>query len=467
MSAVTRGARSAFRNPIRSLAVVLLLGVSVAMALSLLMANQAVKNKSDDLKASSANSLTVTPAGGGMGFQGGGEPLTNDMLAKVKTLANVDSVSAILNINSFRMRFAAGPNGTVSADDSSEDAQPQANISLESSIDAGTLGRRNFGSSDGSSSQATTFKLPVRIIGLSGDSDATGNNYSLTAGGYFSADDVLEAMVGKGIAEKNSLSVGSTFTAYEQTFKVVGIFDAGNEFENDAVVLPLATAQRLSAQTGEISQIIVKPNSLENYDKLKTAITTALGADKVDVTSSAQNVDDALSSLESIHKISIAGVVIAFIAAVVIVLMVMVMIVRERRREIAVLKAIGGSNFKISLQFVAEAVTVTLASVVIGLALALISANKLTSVLVSTNQKSASQQTIGQRGQRTLRLGAGGARAIGRQSDSSLLEDVKTSAGASLILEGLAAVILIGVVGSALPALAIAKVRPAEVMRGE
>jgi putative ABC transport system permease protein len=44
----------------------------------------------------------------------------------------------------------------------------------------------------------------------------------------------------------------------------------------------------------------------------------------------------------------------------------MLMIVRERRREIGVLKAIGSSNIRIVGQFVTEALTLTLAGSVIG-----------------------------------------------------------------------------------------------------
>jgi ABC-type antimicrobial peptide transport system permease subunit len=47
------------------------------------------------------------------------------------------------------------------------------------------------------------------------------------------------------------------------------------------------------------------------------------------------------------------------------------------------------------------------------------------------------------------------------------VKNIKTNVGLPLLLEGLGAGILIAVVGSAIPAWFIAKVRPAEVMRGE
>ena len=62
------------------------------------------------------------------------------------------------------------------------------------------------------------------------------------------------ALIGNSLATKNNLSVGSTFTAYNSTtIKVVGIFDAGNTFGNNQVIMPLATVQTLSGQAGDLA----------------------------------------------------------------------------------------------------------------------------------------------------------------------------------------------------------------------
>ena len=151
--------------------------------------------------------------------------------------------------------------------------------------------------------------------------------------------------------------------------------------------------------------------------------------------------------------------------------MIMLMIVRERKREIAIYKAIGASNIKITTQFVAEAVTLTICSVVVGILLALTFSNGITKVLVTSNtvDSSTTTQDAGVGG-----LGGGMPRRIGgpsmtaeQTSTKDLLSDVKTEAGNALLIQGLLAIVLISVLGSAIPAFAIAKVRPAEVMRGE
>ena len=475
MSVLLRGVKNSFRNPVRTASVVTLLGVAMAFALSLTLANQAVKSKLTELKASGATTLTISPAGqsSGPGSSGGGEPLTNELYEKAKTVEHISDSGATLGSGGFRRNIGTSQPGQGN---STTFTPPESDIDLESPIDAGTLGRRQFGDSNGSGAEAVPdFKLPVQATGISGNLDSNGKNYVLTSGEWLKGA-TNEAVLGTKLAEHNKLSVGTTFTAYDQTFQVVGIYDGGSDFANASVLMPLETLQKLSDQTGEISSIIVKVDSIENIDATKSALQSTLGKDKVEVSSSAQSTDDAIASLESIQKISVAGVVIAVIAAGVIVFMIMLMIVRERKREIAIYKAIGASNIKITGQFVAEAVSLTICSVIVGLMLALVTSNGITKVLISSNTTDSSTTSSGDGTNGPPSIGGPGGgfrRVIGgpagaqQASSSDLLKDVQTEAGSGLLLQGLAAVVVISILGSAIPAYAIAKVRPAEVMRGE
>ncbi|HSX00682.1 MAG TPA: ABC transporter permease, partial [Candidatus Saccharimonas sp.] len=250
MGVIIRGVRNAFRNWIRTVSVVALLGISSALGLALYLANQAVQTKVTQLKSSAATTLSINPAGV-FGGEGGGEPLTAADVTKVQGIAGVSEVGAIMTSGGGMFRVFRN-SGTATA----QVQAPTSEVQLNSSIDPGTLGRRRFNQSSGDSGPAPTIQLPVLMNGLLGTLDRTGTPFNVTSGtAQFSAADVPEALVGQGLATKNSLSVGSTFTAYSTTFKVIGIFDAGNEFGNDGLFVPIATAQRLTNQPGEISQI--------------------------------------------------------------------------------------------------------------------------------------------------------------------------------------------------------------------
>jgi putative ABC transport system permease protein len=143
------------------------------------------------------------------------------------------------------------------------------------------------------------------------------------------------------------------------------------------------------------------------------------------------------------------------------------MFVRERRREIGVLKAIGSSNIKIVSQFTVESLVLTLLSSIIGMALGFAFSNPVLKVLVTNSESST---TAGQGGGGQFARGAGGLAARfggGISSAGNTLRDIHAGVGLNVILYGLLAAVVIAIIGSAIPSFFIAKVRPAEVMRAE
>src|ERR1019366_1373689 len=97
MNALRRGVRNAFRNAMRSVGVVAILAVAIALAISMLIARDAVSAKINTVRASTGNTITVSPAGfGGGGFGGGGTPLSNVQITGLLKIPNVTSVQAQL-----------------------------------------------------------------------------------------------------------------------------------------------------------------------------------------------------------------------------------------------------------------------------------------------------------------------------------------------------------------------------------
>jgi len=459
MNPVSRGIRNAFRNSIRTFSIVVILGLSVGLALSMLVARQAVQEKIDSVKTSIGNTVSIAPAGV-QGFQGGGEPLTNDQLSKVETVSHVTKVTKTLS-----------------------DRLTSDTSNLTSAIDAGSLGNRQAGNSGvgfqappqignqqsgGDSSQqiTRTFTPPVIVTGINDLSNASaygGDTVTYTSGQALEpTKDEDVAVVGKALAEKNNLSIGSTFTAYSKTVKVVGIYDTGNTFSNAGLIMSLSALQRLSSQPNDVTSATATVDSIDNIDSAVTAIKSTLG-DAADVTNSQESAKSTIAPLENVKSISLFSLLGALVAGSVIILLTMMMIVRERRREIGVMKAIGSSNLKTMFQFMSEAVTLTLLGLVVGLVIGIAAANPITKVLVNNSTSSSnSSQAASARGPG----GGGGVRGFGRNGLTSI-QNVKASVGLDILGYGIGSAFIIAIVGSALPALFISKIRPAEVMRAE
>ena len=462
MNVASRGVRNAFRNQTRTVSITLILSLSIGLALSMLLAHKAVDQKIQSVKSSVGNTITISPAGV-RGFDGGGNPLTQSQLDKVQALPNVSNLNESLN-----------------------DRLASTDTNLLSSIDLGQLGQRfaargGFGGSTGGGANFNSANAtpPVTVIGTTNPTDLAstqgGGTFSLKSGKLFnsnSTDNV--ALVGQALATKNNLSVGSTFTAYNTQITVVGIFDSGNQFSNGLLMMPLATEQKLSSQAGAITSAVVTVNSVDNLSSTTQAIKNTLGT-AADVTSAQDREQAVVAPLENVKTISVYSLIGAVAAGAVIILLTMIMIVRERRREIGVLKAIGASNLKVSLQFVAEAVTFTLLAAVIGIIIGVVAGNPITNALVKNSSSTSTSTTagggpVGFAGTQSGFRGGGGGR-LGFQLDGSGLRqsvtNIHTAVGWSLIIYGLLTALVIAIVGSSFAAWSIAKVRPAEVMRSE
>ena len=489
MSVLARSVGNAFRNKIRTAAVVAVLAVAIGLALAMLVANQAVGAKVQELNASVGTTLTVNPAGG-QGFEGGGEPLTT---AEAETAASVANVTAVVGTKALRLQTAtaatadsttgttqqAGPGGGFGPGGQ----QAAVSTNLTAAVDAGTLGNRNgTAGSTGSTGTQPTRTLPITATGIGAEVDSTGKALDITSGtglGDYTASEA-KALVGTSLAEKNALSVGSTFTIQDKTFTVAGIFDAGTTFGNNAVYVTLPEAQTLAETPDELSTMIVTVNSMENVDSTKAAVQDALGTDKADVTQGQRNLETAVSSLDSVKNISLIAFIAALATAGIIILLIMVMLVRERRREIGVLKAIGARNRTIGLQFVLESLVLVALGSVVGAVIASLASGGIASALISSNTTTTAATTTQRGGGLAGAMpnggvpggGIGGGFPGGGQGGpfggaSQLLTSVTASVSPGVLAAGIAAVFAVAIIGALVPALLTARIRPIEVLRGE
>jgi putative ABC transport system permease protein len=467
MNAVSRGIRNAFRNTLRTGSIVAILGLSMGLALAMLIANKAVSDKITSVKSSVGNTVSITPAGFS-GFSSVNNALTTSQLSKVTTLSHVESLSESLTarlttIGSTQPSFGGGSSNSSSSNTTSLTSPVTLNFS-------GGGGRHLFAAAGGS--LPTNFSPPITIIGTTEPSQVDSTDITIAKGSNIDGSkNSNDALVSSEMASKNNLSVGSNFTAINSSLTVTGIFSASTSAANNDVIVSLPELQSLTGQSGDVTSATATIDSLDNLNSATTAIKNSLGS-SADVVSAVTEANQTVQPLNSVKSISLYSLIGAIVAGGIIILLTMVMIVRERTREIGVIKAIGSSNLRIAIQFMTEAVTLTLMGAVVGMILASVAAQPITKLLVSNTTSTTTTSSVGGAAGGGFGGGGGGARFVGAGRGAfggirNNFTNIHAAVGWSIIAYGFLAAIVIALIGSGVVSLFISKVRPAEVLRSE
>jgi putative ABC transport system permease protein len=417
MSVIGRGTRNAFRNATRTIAIIAILGLSIGLSFVMLIGHKSVQSKIDATLASIGTTINITPSGATA--QGTGTKyLTTAQLSKLVRLPYVVSLDETL--------LGSGqPNSKTRPSTGRDEALPPADSGEPLSF-VGT----NEPSNPVNVGASTLTIVAGHAIDGTGDTD--------------------EAMVSTSTAKRNHLKLGSTFTAYGAVFTVTAIFDSDTANGNGAVIVPLATEQRLTHHQNDVSSAIATADSLTHLSDATGEITVALGP-AAEVTSDIAQANQALAPLNSVKSLSLYSLLGAIGAAAVISLLIMVMIVRERKQEVGILKAIGAPNRRITYQFMTEALTLSVLGGAAGLLAGALAASSITSSLVG-NSGSSNTATDP---------------LAGNNPALEHLSHLHATASVPDILIGLAGILLIAAFGSSAASYLITKIQPAEALRSE
>jgi putative ABC transport system permease protein len=461
MNVATRGIRNAFRNAVRTLSIVIILGLSIGLSLVMLIAHQAVGNKIESVKRSIGNTITIRPAAYN-GFSQANNALTNTQIDGVKSLPHV--IKIIENLNSNLVTAGSSAAATAAPSSATGDEKSSGTAATTSLKSPVQLDKDDNGVSGGGlalngiSKVSDNFSPPISVLGTTNPAGTIADvdaKITITQGKTIDGTkDTKDTLISKSMSSKNSLIVGSTYTAYDETLTVAGIFTSDTQAGENFVIMSLPTLQRLSGNTDVITEAIATADSVANIQSTTDAIKKTLGSN-ADVTNSEKSVQDAIKPLQSIQGISLYSLIGSVTAGGLIILLSMIMIVRERKREIGVFKAIGFSNIRIMLQFMVEALTLTALSAVIGLIIGVAAGSPVTKTLISNsaNGSNSSNSSMPQ--------------ILKRNQTVKGITDVQAEIGWEVILEGFGAAVAIALFGSAVASFFIAKVKPAEVLRSE
>ena len=241
--------------------------------------------------------------------------------------------------------------------------------------------------------------------------------YKLEEGRHINPDDSCTALISKELADKNNLSVGDkiTFQEFEtgkteSTFTIVGIY-SGTEGTTKQAITP----DGIPANSGYIDMDGLKKfyggvnEELEGYDNLD--VYTHSPEEAKELMETIKNLPDVkgktftfyintedfdivstpLSSFGSM--VDTAVWTITAIGMLVIVLF-LVLWTRSRKKEIAVLLAVGQSKAEIVGQFLTENILIAILSMFASTALSFGLANQIGSFIVSRSGENISKLTV-------------------------------------------------------------------------
>jgi len=224
------------------------------------------------------------------------------------------------------------------------------------------------------------------IVGTTGDY-AKVRNFDVWQGTFLSPVDVAQglrvAVIGSTTADDLNLgatAVGSQIEINGLPFTVIGILQAkgsvGFANQDDQVLVPLGSIQKYFTGSDSVRSISVSVTSADEMTAVTNSITTELRTrhnltptDTADfsITNQAQLLDT-VSSVTGILTALLAGIAsISLVVGGIGIMNIMLVSVRERTREIGIRKAIGARRSDILLQFLIEAVTLSILGGFVGI----------------------------------------------------------------------------------------------------
>jgi ABC-type antimicrobial peptide transport system permease subunit len=173
-------------------------------------------------------------------------------------------------------------------------------------------------------------------------------------------------MLGASAAETLEKQPGDTLRLTDSVYRIVGIYETGDAFEDSGSVLAMPDAQDLLGKPRQVSLFYLQLEDPALRDRLEQRITRQF--DDLSLSSTADFADKQLiGDVLQGYVWAIAG--LAILIGGVGMMNAQLMSVYERTREIGVLRSVGWSRWRILLMILSEALVVCLAGGLMGVAM--------------------------------------------------------------------------------------------------
>ena len=281
-----------------------------------------------------------------------------------------------------------------------------SNITLTYS-DAKAIGKSVSGIANVAPAVSSSYQLvygnqnwKTSVQGTTPDQQAI-RSYTLASGSFISSRDEADrarvVVLGNTVATNlfgNASAVGKMIRIDKAPFRVIGVLDAKGQSsmgqdQDDIAIIPITTAQERLLGITYIHSISVQMEREDLLDKAQEDITTLLRS-RHRLAATAEN-DFSVRNLTALMSTmqETTGTMTIFLGAIAAISLlvggigimnIMLVSVTERTREIGIRKAIGATFSNILLQFLIEAMVVSVSGGLVGIFLGIGAAYGITSV---------------------------------------------------------------------------------------
>jgi ABC-type antimicrobial peptide transport system permease subunit len=254
-----------------------------------------------------------------------------------------------------------------------------------------------------------------------------GEPFSLRGGNPGAHKGGRPLLLGRAAADDLDKSVGDTFRLYETIYRITGIYETGEPFEDGAAVVLLADAQTISGKPRQVNAFLLKLRDDTDVDYLRQRIERRLPNVTATTSSDFEQEQD---MLQYVYAFTWSVSLVALLIGGVGVMNTVLMSVFERTREIGVLRATGWRPAQVLAMVVGESLAMSLLGGVVG-----------------------------------ILIGVGIVRAI--ENVPTVDSILPGTFPPMLFAQGIGVALVLGLAGGALPAWRASRLLPAEAMRAE
>ncbi len=234
-------------------------------------------------------------------------------------------------------------------------------------------------------------------------------------------------VLGRRVAQSLDKQVGDTLRITGSAFRIVGICETGDAFEDGGAVIPLDEAQALTLQPRRVSMLYIKLRDPTEADRLRARVERHFSDLTLSTTSEFVSQEQMLEIVEGM-TMGVAG--LAVVIGGVVMTNTLWMSAFERTREIGLLRSLGWRRRRVLFLILGESLTLALLGGLVG-------------------------------------IGLGVAAVFALSRSSSWLGAFGTQFSPELFIRALVTVIVLGLVGGAYPAWWASRLLPLEALQYE